>query len=90
MKYCTDDFTHCFDSEEECLRYEKIRPSSNLREKSALIEKINAEVAQLDDLIQQYYKLTHEELQIHSFNGSLIIRQMGKQKSTVDKLRDLL
>lgn len=90
MKYCTDDFTHYFNSAEECLRYEKAHPSSDISEKTALIEKINTEVAHLDNLIQQYYQLTHEELQIHSFDGNLIIRQIGKQKSTIDKLRDLL
>ena len=89
MKYCTNDLSHSFDSAKECLEFEKKTKGSTSNEEKALILKINNEVAQLNQLLQQYNALTQEELQIKSFDGQIVIRQNSQKRPSIDELRNL-
>lgn len=90
MKYCTDDFAHYFDSADECLRYEKLFSVSRMQEKRSLFEKINEEIIQLEQLLHQYNVLTNDEIQISTFDGKIVTRQISKHHSAITEFREIM
>lgn len=82
MKYCTDDGKKVFDTEEEYFAYENklaeesVKKEEQERVGNALLDELNEHVSKINEIKNNYEKLSGKKLFYFTYNGALEIKEI--------------